>query len=89
MLSVKLGNCDNFSASNGWLQSFLKRHNIKSSILSGEAADVSEDVLDDWVKRLPSILEGYDTKDIFNADETGLFFRTMPSRSYVVKDSRV
>ena len=88
MLSVKLGDCDNFTASNGWLQSFLKRHNIKSSILSGEAADVSEDVLEDWTKRLPTILEGYERKDIFNADETGLFFRTLPNKSYVVKGDK-
>jgi hypothetical protein len=87
MLSVSLG-CDEFAASNGWLQSFLKRHNIKSCVLSGEAASVREEDVQDWIKRLSSILEGYKLKDIFNADETGLFFRTLPTKSYVVKGDR-
>ena len=44
---------DNFTASNGWLHRFQQRHNIKCSILSGESADVSEDVVNDWRTRLP------------------------------------
>ena len=31
---------DGFTASNGWLQRFQSRHNIKCSVLSGESADV-------------------------------------------------
>ena len=34
---------------------------------------------------MPSIIEGYELKDVFNADETGLFFRGLPERSLVVK----
>ena len=30
-----------FKASNGWLDSFKKRHNIRQFTVSGEAADVS------------------------------------------------
>ena len=41
MLAVAMGHAD-FTASNGWLDSFKKRHDIKASVLSGEAADVSE-----------------------------------------------
>ena len=32
--------------------------------------------------------EGYATKDIFNCDETGLFYRTLPTRSLVVKGGK-
>jgi kinesin family protein 6/9 len=32
---------DQFKASNGWLQSFLKRHNIVFRTLSGESGDVN------------------------------------------------
>jgi hypothetical protein len=31
-----------------------------------------------WFKRLPELLEGYDTQDIYNADETCLFFNCLP-----------
>lgn len=78
-------NVPNFSASNGWLQAWQLRHNIRQSVLCGESASVSNAVIDDWAKRLPDICEGYAAQDIFNADETGLFFRTLPSKSMVQK----
>ena len=41
------------SASNGCLQTFLKRHTIVFGTMSGERADVDNTVVDDWVKKLP------------------------------------
>ena len=31
-------------------------------------------IVDDWKQKLPSLLEGYDPKDIINMVETGFFF---------------
>ena len=31
-------------------------------------------IVNDWKEKLPSLLEGHDPKDVFNMDETGLFF---------------
>lgn len=84
LLSVTLGH-DDFTASNGWLYKWMKRNNIHSSALSGDRAEVSHETVDDWIKRVPSICEGYETEDIFNCDETGLYFRAMPTKSMVVK----
>lgn len=84
LYSVEM-NHDDYSASNGWLYRFQKRYNIKCSVLSGEGADVSSEVVEDWEKRLSHMCEGYALKDIFNADETGLFYRALPSRSLVAK----
>ena len=82
MLATEMGH-DDFTASNGWLQSWSARHNVKFSNLAGESADVPEDA--DWKRRLPEITEGYELSDIYNADETGLFYRALPSKSLVVK----
>ena len=79
----------NFTGSNGWLEKWRKRHNIKHSSLSGESADVDPAVVEDWEKRIPSLCEGYDPSDIFNADEAGLNYRTLPTKSLVAPgDSR-
>ena len=83
-LSREMGH-DGFTASNGWLHRFQKRHNIKCSVLSGESADVKEEVVAEWSERLASKCEEFELKDIFNADETGLFFRSLPCRSLVAK----
>ena len=76
---------DNFSASNGWLCCFLARHAISSAVLCGEAGSVNQDTVDDWTRRLPDIIKDYDLDCIYNCDETGLMYRTLPSRSMVVK----
>ena len=84
LLSVQM-NHDSFTASNGWLQKWLLRYNIRSCTLSGERAEIDSDVVDSWLQRLPSLCEGYDPKDVFNADETGFCFRALPKKSMVVK----
>ena len=39
-----------FKASNGWLDSFFKRHNIVFKTMSGEHGDVDNSVVDNWVQ---------------------------------------
>uniref|UniRef100_A0A8C4QQL2 HTH CENPB-type domain-containing protein n=1 Tax=Eptatretus burgeri TaxID=7764 RepID=A0A8C4QQL2_EPTBU len=87
MLSKEMGYGD-FTASNGWLNNFQKRHDIKVfCVLSGDTADVSAEAVDIWLKHLPDLYQGFAAKDIFSADETGLLFRTLPDRSLVKKDA--
>ena len=74
---------DNFTASNGWLDSWRKQFNIKSLALSGDSNSVDPAVVEDWSARLPTVTAGYELGDIFNADETGLYYRTLPSKSLV------
>lgn len=64
-----------FKASNGWQNSFLKRNNIVLKVQSGERASVDNTVVDNWRKKIGEICEGYSPSDIFNMDETGLFYR--------------
>ena len=37
-----------FKASNGWLSTFKKRHNIRQFTVSGEAADVEQETVEGW-----------------------------------------
>ncbi|GBM27389.1 Tigger transposable element-derived protein 6 [Araneus ventricosus] len=76
---------ENFSASNGWLDRFRIRNNIAFPSLCGEAADVDPSLCEDWQERLPLLLAGYDDKDIFNMDETALFFRALRNKSMIQK----
>ena len=55
MLALEM-DLDDFSASNGWLQAWQKRHSVKWAALCGEAADVPEDVVAHWATRLPDLL---------------------------------
>ena len=81
-------NLDDFQASQGWLQSWLKREGLSWSLLCGEGGSVSQEVVDDYSRRIPLITEGYKPEDIFNMDESGLFYRTLPHRSYILKGTK-
>ena len=39
---------DQFKASNGWLESFQKRHNISFRSLSGEGALLDKGIIENW-----------------------------------------
>lgn len=84
--ATELGKSD-FEASNGWLARFKGRHNIRAATLSGERASVDADTVDNWRERLPDIIKDFAPEDIYNMDETGLFFRALPDRTLAVKGS--
>lgn len=67
--------------SNGWLEAFKKRHNVYRRIRHGEAAQVDREALEEQLKKLHLICEEYNLRDIYNMDETGLFWKAMPDRT--------
>ena len=81
---------DDFTASNGWLESFRKSYGIRETTtsISGEAGDVDVTTVKAWMERFPEITQGYALKDIINMDELGLFFKTLPQRGLVQKGKK-
>jgi hypothetical protein len=75
-----------FQASVGWLDKFKARNGIVQKVMSGESASVPEVDYEDYCRNvLPSLLAGYNPNDIFNADETGLFFKCLPEKTLAFK----
>ena len=84
-LASSLGKSD-FRCSDGWLTRFKKRHSITFRALVGEAASVDGGVVASWQKdTLPMILSRYKPEDVYNMDETGLFYKCPNKRSMVMK----
>ncbi|KAG0441503.1 Tigger transposable element-derived protein 6 [Dictyocoela muelleri] len=75
----------NFHASNGWIQKFKKRHGISSKSLTGESLFVKRENFEEFSKHLHEKMRDYRPEDIFNCDETALFYKIMPSKSLVSK----
>ncbi|KZZ94480.1 mariner-Tc1 transposon family protein [Ascosphaera apis ARSEF 7405] len=72
------------SFSNGWLYNFLRRHQITSRLLHGEASSVSDDV-EQKIQPIRDLVKEYQPKDVFNCDESSLFWRMIPDRSYTTQ----
>ncbi|UYV80695.1 BRWD3 [Cordylochernes scorpioides] len=79
---------ENFAYSRGWLQRFKGRFHISQRRLCGEGASISPAIIDEHLTNLNSMLanSGYDPANIYNADETGLFFQLIPDRTLAHKD---
>lgn len=80
---------DEFRASNGWLYNFKKRYGISGRVISGESASVREDVCAEWIGNLPDLLQNYTPDEVYNADETGLFYRCLPNKTLDFKNTKV
>ena len=81
-LAEKL-NIENFKASDGWLAGFKTRHSIKLHRPKGESGsadlegvDVAQTVVGQIITEL-----GFQLEDIYNMDETGLYYRAKPSKT--------
>ena len=86
-IALKL-NVTGFTASNGWLQQWKTRHNVKQSSAAGGHGEVNAETLESWAERLPELVKGYELKDIWNADKTGLLWRALPDKSLSEKKGR-
>ena len=55
--------------------------------MCNESASVGKETVDMWrTVTLPTLLEGYEARNVFNVDETGLFFKLLPDKSLIFKN---
>ena len=65
-----------------WINRWKEREEIVCKKLHGEAKSVHQAGVDEWQKyRLPTLLKQLKAGDIFNTDETGLFYRCFSDRT--------
>lgn len=79
-----------FQASKGWFENFKKRLNLHNIKLLGESASADHEEANKFPATLQEIIEarGYSPQQVFNADETGLFWKKMPNRTFLSKSER-
>jgi len=84
LIAKEKGHAD-FTCSEGWLTRFKNRHMISFRSIRGESRAAPDEAIDQWRSTvLPKILAEFAPEDIFNADETGLFFRLQPDKTMVL-----
>ena len=50
---------EGFKASNGWIEKWKRRYNVRYVKISGESADVSGITVESWKERVCELIEGY------------------------------
>lgn len=85
-LSAKMDVREDFKASQGWLRGFKDCHGITGHTMYGESNAVNSDIFDKFKdEELPKLIQGFGAKDIYNIDETGLFFNLLPNKTLMEK----
>ncbi|XP_054724207.1 uncharacterized protein LOC129234248 [Uloborus diversus] len=73
-------NITDFEHSNGWLNRFKKRRGLSQHIRSGETANVDPTIATKGREKLRAIISQYAVADVYNMDESGLFYRLQPDK---------
>ena len=75
-----------FVCSNSWITRFKSRNSITYGSIQSESKSVNEDVVTTWLtEQWPLLRHEYLDKNIFNADEAGLFFKITPNKTHKFK----
>jgi hypothetical protein len=80
-----------FKASWQWLSHFRTRQGLQKMLLHGEGAEVDKNDLEllSALEELYSIIAQYDPENVYNMDETGLFFRLLPKYSILMPNEDI
>lgn len=81
---------DSFKASRGWFEKFKKGSGIHSVVRHGEAASSDKTVAERYITEFQEFIDsnGYLPQQVFNCDETGLFWKKMPRRTYITQQEK-
>lgn len=74
---------ETFNVSTKWIKNFTRRNDIISVVLHGEAGSVDDAAIAKGLAKIRDFCMEYELVNIFNTDETGIFFRLMSNRSHL------
>ena len=79
-----------FKCNMGWITTFKERHGIRFRAVVGEESAVDMSQVSEWHSNIfQNILQKYEAKNIYNCDETALFFKVIHNRRFAFKGQKV
>lgn len=84
-LQKSIDESSTFIASNGWLNRFKRRYNVRFLKISGEKLSSQPELVDPFKETLKNTIKDLDLlpEQIYNADESGLYWKLLPDKTYV------
>ncbi|GLV40948.1 hypothetical protein CBL_08522 [Carabus blaptoides fortunei] len=79
-----------FVASKGWFEKFKKRFAIHSIKVQGESASADHEAARTYAEKIKKNIEehGYTPNQVFNAEETDLWWKKMPNITFISKQEK-
>ncbi len=74
-----------FKFSSGWLAKFKQWHQIRSYRRFGDSGAADTEIIKESLPRICTILDQYAFADIYNMDETRLFYRMQADNSFATR----
>ena len=75
-----------FTFSNGWFERLKGRHSLMFKKPYGSAGLVDKESMGEQLVRVRETMSRYNLNDIYNFDETGLFYKLLPPKSHCLKE---
>lgn len=81
---------NDFSASDGWCAKFKRRHGIRFLKICGEILSSDTTTITPFIHQLRAKMDEMKLSNmqLYNADESGLFFRFLPDKTYVAASEK-
>lgn len=81
-------NEEQFKGSHGWFEKFKRRTGIHSVVRHGETASSDTKAAENFIGDFKKLVdfEGYLPQQVFNCDETGLFWKKKPKQTYITTE---
>ena len=79
-----------FRASDGWLSNFKVRHGIRYLSFKGEKSSADQQAAVEFSDNIKQFIEDnqYNLDNIYNADETGLYTKSLPKKTFVLHQEK-
>uniref|UniRef100_A0A1A9VJF2 HTH CENPB-type domain-containing protein n=1 Tax=Glossina austeni TaxID=7395 RepID=A0A1A9VJF2_GLOAU len=79
-----------FEASEGWFNKFKVRQPLHNTEIVGEAASADTAAIGRYPEEIANpVADGrYKPEQVFNADETSLFWKRMPNKTFISKSEK-
>ncbi|XP_066489716.1 tigger transposable element-derived protein 1-like [Tiliqua scincoides] len=76
---------ETFQASRGWFEKFKRRINLHNMPACGDSESADKQAAREFTTTFKTIIDygGYPPELVFNVSETGLFWKRMPSHTYI------
>jgi len=79
---------ESFRASNGWFDHFKEKYGLKINKIQGDSKSADVEAALEFQNNFFDIVKGYEKKDIFNVDETGLYWKLLPEKTLITRNKK-